>query len=154
MSLDTLLKRLHLVEVKANPPAPEERLPYVVIDASSGEDIPGYAAHNEEMRRLSKLSHVPVKEYTFDPAALFDKQPWMAFTDEELLTRFFAIDENSIPKEYDAAPLAKDSKRLYRTWFRADRGSIERAAAAGKLDSSDRESAWQWIEAYAPGVVQ
>src|SRR6266567_951875 len=154
MSLDTLLKRLHLVEVKANPPAPEERLPYVVIDASSGEDIPGYAAHNEEMRRLSKLSHVPVKEYTFDPAALFDKQPWMAFTDEELLTRFFAIDENSIPKEHDAAPEVSDGKRLYRTWFRSDRAMVERAAERLPLHSPDRETIWQWIEAYAPGVVQ
>ncbi len=154
MSITAFLRRLALVELKANPPAPEERLPFVVIDEQTGSDIPGYAAHNEEMRALAKLSHVPVKEYTFDPAALFDKQPWMACTDEELLTRFRAIDENCIPKEYDDAPEVSDGKRLYRTWFRSDRAMVERAASRGPLHSPDRETIWQWIEAYAPGVVQ
>src|SRR6266702_1545293 len=154
MSITAFLRRLALVELKANPPAPEERLPFVVIDLETGDDIPGYAAHNEEMRALAQRSHVPVKEYTFDPAALFDKQPWMACTDEELLTRFVAIDENSIPKEHHDAPEVSDGKRLYRPWFRSDRARVEREAERLPLHSPDRETIWQWIEPYAPGVVQ
>jgi hypothetical protein len=155
-SLGPLLKRLALVQLRANPRQPETRLPWVVVD-QAGADIPGYISHNEEMRALAKRSGVSVKEYSFDPAALFDERPWTAFTDEELLARFFAIDENDIQEEHDDAPLATDSdgtqRRLYRTWFRSDRAACAREAERGPLRLDTRETIWQWIEAYAPGVV-
>jgi hypothetical protein len=157
-SLGPLLRRLALVQLKANPPKPETRLPWVVIDQATGEDIPGYREHNAEHRALARHAGVPVKEYTFDPAALYSEQPWAAFTDEELLERFFAIDEESIPEEHDAALLATDrlggARRLYRVWYHADRARCARAAALGSLSLDERESIWQWIEAYAPGVIQ
>jgi hypothetical protein len=152
-SLGPLLKRLALIQLRANPPKPETRLPWVVVDQATGEDIPGYIGHNAEHRALARLAQVEPKVYSFDPAALFDEQPWLAFTDEELLARFFAIKEESIPQEYDAAPLAKDSKRLYRTWFRSDRAACAREVERGPLRLDMREAIWQWIEAYASGVV-
>ncbi len=149
MSITTILHRLHLVELKANPPKPEERLPYVVLDAATGEDIPGFASHNAEHRALAQRSGIAPKEYGFDVAELFAERPHLAYTDDELLAQFRAIDENSIPKEHDAAPLVQDGKRLYRTWFRSDQMIVENAAARGG-PLPDRETIWQWIEAFNP----
>ena len=71
---------------------------------------------------------------------------------EALVQAFLSIDEASLP-DYDQAATYTDirggTRSLHRTYYRADRGRIERQLARGEgLRATDREMISMWCEVF------
>jgi len=66
-NMQSLMKRLQKVEVKLDPPERETRLPYLVMDFDTGEDMSGYEAHNQEHRMIARRLRCHPHVYGFDP---------------------------------------------------------------------------------------
>jgi predicted metal-dependent phosphoesterase TrpH len=76
-----------------------------------------------------------------------------ATSDEELVQRFLALDESSIPTHEEGARQVKQGHVRYtlsRINYRHARTSVAGLRADG-LRCGDREELWMWLEAYANG---